>query len=190
MSLGPGLGACPTEPRDEGHAWRGAELFPLPRVGVAELGEMVDLSSVVGGKRGVHRMLQDINDCTRSLNWLSSTEFQAPRRALGRAGRVRLEGARGEVLRRVAGLCEERGPCCRDVTPKEAFQELLRGRGLYQTETAYATLAAYKHGAVSMPEDANSAPRVVDILPDSAQQYLVGLRRRCCGGTPWQWSGS
>ena len=81
-------------------------------------------------------------------------------------------------MRRIAGLCEERGPCCRDITPKEAYHELLRGRGLYQTETAYATLAAYKHGAVSMPEDANNAPRVMDILPDSAQQYLVGLEEK------------
>ncbi|CAK0810365.1 unnamed protein product, partial [Prorocentrum cordatum] len=60
-----------------------------------------------------------------------------------------------------------------DLSPKEAFQGLLRGRGVYDTETAYTTLAPYQRGAVSLPCDVSTAPAVGTLVTGRALEYLV-----------------
>ncbi|CAK0908464.1 unnamed protein product, partial [Prorocentrum cordatum] len=55
----------------------------------------------------------------------------------------------------------------------EAFQGLLRGRGVYDAETAYTTLAPYQRGAASLPSDVSSAPAAGSLVTGRALEYLV-----------------
>ncbi|CAK0852231.1 unnamed protein product [Prorocentrum cordatum] len=48
-----------------------------------------------------------------------------------------------------------------------------KGRGVYDTETAYATLAPYQRGAVSLPCDVSTAPAVGTLVTGRALEYLV-----------------
>ncbi|CAK0862261.1 unnamed protein product [Prorocentrum cordatum] len=48
-----------------------------------------------------------------------------------------------------------------------------KGRGVYDTETAYTTLAPYQRGAVSLPCDVSTAPAVGTLVTGRALEYLV-----------------
>ena len=82
------------------------------------------------------------------------------------------------VLRRIWELCLARELPASPVEPKEAFAQLLRGRGPYTTETAYATLAAYRHGAVSLPTEVGAAPEVAGLVSGRALQYFEGMEEQ------------
>ena len=166
-----GGGAGPAAPEARGPGVGRASLFPLPHVprGLAEeLG--------LGG-RALRRAVRDANTCLDSLNWLYGGRGCCwENRSGGKpVAEVFMQQKRLEAVGRVLRLCGER-PRPPDLpSPQESLSALLRGRGVYDTQAAYSTLAAFKHGAVSLPDSVQRAPMLSEILPDSALQYLEGF---------------
>ncbi|CAK0791762.1 unnamed protein product, partial [Prorocentrum cordatum] len=145
-----------------------AAIFPLP-----------DDSSLVADfwihlqGRAQRRFVRDWRECVRSLNWLwGAGHREVARRARGDVHPYRFQLQR-EVLVRVAQGVQTYLDPPSDLSPKEAFQGLLRGRGVYDTETAYTTLAPYQRGAVSLPCDVSTAPAVGTLVTGRALEYLV-----------------
>ena len=141
----------------------GAGLFPLPPLR-APCG--VDLSEC--GVRARRRILHDANLCVKSLNWLAGPSTASSLDLLGSS--PRLAALHLEVAARVCRQCFEHRSLVPPPLPKEAFLELLRGRGLYETEAAYATLAPYKGKLVSLPGSVKEAPSLESLLPDDARR--------------------
>ena len=121
-------------------------------------------------------MARDARECLRSLNWLAGCD----RRPLLPVGQMSTDffqkgNLKQWVVERVIQHVKEHPEIPGTPEPKEAFSGLLRGRGVYDAETACANLATYKHGAVSLPDSIAEAPLLETILPDRARQYLVGF---------------
>jgi len=175
MSTGAGAGLArppPGEMRAEG-ALPSCDRnpFPLPRVGaLTELGE-----EFVAGRTG-RRLLKDVNEAVESLNWLSGA-----RRREGAAGQsiLRRELLQHAILRRVARLVADRGAEPIEFCPKEAYEGLLRGRGLYGSASACATLATFDFAKVSLPDDVKQAPFIDDVLPPNAKVVFKVLGSVC-----------
>ncbi|CAK0807139.1 unnamed protein product [Prorocentrum cordatum] len=164
---GPPVAAAAGQP-SEGLARGSAEIFPLP-----------DDSSLVAEfwihlqGRAQRRFARDWGQRVRSLNWLwGAGHREAARRAQGDVHPYRFRLQR-EVLVRIAQGVQIYLDPPSDLSPKEAFQGLLRGRGVYDTETAYTTLAPYQRGAVSLPCDVSTAPAVGTLVTGRALEYLV-----------------
>ena len=122
------------------------------------------------------RVVRSVNDTIRALNWLAGAEHRGEPIMREKATQLKANQLQSEVLSRLNHLCGERELERTNINPKDAFNELLRGRGLYESEAAYATLATYRRGAVSLPSSVVKAPLVADTLPESARVFLVSLR--------------
>ena len=63
-----------------------------------------------------------------------------------------------------------------------AFLELLKGRGVYDVDTAGMTLAPFTTvSAISMPQTTAGSPWLEDVAPGTALRYLEkGTQRMLC----------
>ena len=172
MSTGPGRGVDPPAARNNGSAGRAGDFFPVPK--------MLDQDTLVesfGGRRQAQRLMRDANECVRSLNWLAGCSRRPSRSSTTSAGHSKCQFLQEDVQSRVLQAVVDRGLPVAAPTPKEAFMGLLRGRGIYDVETAYANLATFKPGAVSLPASVQHAPQLQDILPSRAREYLEGMEQ-------------
>ena len=152
------------------------EIFPLP-----PLRQLAGVDTCGSASRLVKRALRDANACLSALNWLSGCKARSPFLfATSASTRLpqRLAAIQHEVSARICRLCWERAEVELDLSPKEALLSLLRGRGLYESTTAYSTLAAYKSSAVSLPESVKGAAMLLDLLPEGARRFLVGMEEK------------
>ena len=67
------------------------------------------------------------------------------------------------------------------IMPQVAFRELLRGRQVYDVDTASATLGSYRHDLVSLPNTAVGSPSLVEVVGDVGQSYLEDFGQRMRG---------
>ena len=165
MAKDGGLEGC--EKREVGPR-RGDELFPLRLVSQTEF-----FGEALKGSRSEHRTLHDINDVLRGLNWLAGFHDVPDQRGLQdltSKGRALQNSVRTRVQTCVASYGHGD-----DETPKEAFTKLLRGRGAYGPEAAYATLATFKNSSVSLPEDVGTAPLLLELLGHDERVQLEGF---------------
>ena len=88
--------------------------------------------------------------------------------AVGEAQRIQ-----AEVEARVVAAVDDFSDY--DATPKQqdAFQALLRGRSVYDPDSAGLSIASYTSvSSVSMPTSTASAPLLTDVAPDEAFHYM------------------
>jgi len=78
------------------------------------------------------------------------------------------------VANRLYGLAayEQHDGIDNDCTAHEAFNELVRGRSLYEGGSTAETLAPYAPGFTAMPENIDGSPEVESLLDEGSQQYL------------------
>ena len=134
-------------------------------------------SGRAGGSRAEHSLRgrrRDVNDCLSAINWCSGYKHSRggailhEGSALGEAQRIQ-----AEVEARVVAAVDDFSDY--DATPKQqdAFQALLRGRSVYDPDSAGLSIASYTSvSSVSMPTSTASAPLLTDVAPDEALHYM------------------
>ncbi len=128
--------------------------------------------SARGSRRACHRREahQDLRNSVRYLNWMAGHRGRLDRRIKFATSE------HWEMYARLEAAIAERRLCTAIPSRREAFAELLRGRGVYSE--AACNVEKYTHvDDVSLPTDLSKAPRLVDILPDEPLQYAVDLER-------------
>ena len=150
---------------------RGRKSDELFLLSMMSFDEAVSRSQKSG--RDARRFLHDTNGCRRGLNWMAgySTPALLADKLTNSTKRMELQNSvRDRVARHVLvydGLARE--------DPKEAYAKLLRGRGPYGPEAAYATLATFNNSAVSLPDSVGDAPYLVELLSEGARVRLEGF---------------
>ena len=168
MTVTSGLGGCGPRPLDR----RGnleKRLFPLPPVVVPSRmharTSCSRRSSQVDARRV--RTERDVAEVVEALNWLHD-------------GRVTDGGdapttpnfCQAECLESVRSRIRITSSGLPDVSPRAAFDALLRGRSVYTVGQAPVALASFSEGVVSLPVDLVNSPEVVDLLPGTARRFL------------------
>ena len=117
-----GSGPDPPGAQEAAGSRKGYDIFPLPAVAT--------LPTEWGSKRVQARVVRSVNDTIRALNWLAGAEHRGESIMLEKATRDKANLLQSDVLSRVSQLCAERELERADINPKDAYVELLRGRGL------------------------------------------------------------
>ena len=149
-------------------AGRPRELFPLPHVNTAR--EKLAPSARGSRQRASQaaRVNERVNELIDGLNYL----YGAGPAADGRMPSLAQEG----VLDYLHRVVQQRAPppegCA---APQEALRELLRSSAVYG---GGGTLAAYREGLVSLPDDVTGAPNAADILDTGDREMLMGFEER------------
>ena len=67
------------------------------------------------------------------------------------------------------------------IVPQVAFRELLRGRQVYDVDTASATLGSYRRDLVPLPDTAVGSPSLVKVMGDVGRRHLEDFGQRMRG---------
>ena len=112
------------------------------------------------------RVLMLANEFLSATNWLQGHRHDV----VGPARTDAHEAIRARAYDLAGSMVE-----CLDAhreSDDAALHALLKGRSVYQTETAHTTLRSFKESLVSVPEDNWDAPALVDVLPREDSIYL------------------
>ena len=142
------------------------QYFPVPPV------EQLDFDISAGLSRREKLQVKRLtNDAIESLNWMHGARWREAGRAQPRlATAEKVAGLRRDTQRRaqLAGFGWRR-PSGAD-SSQRALPQLLRGHGRY-AETR-ANLASFAHDRLSIPDDVRQSPRISQLLPDTANNFL------------------
>ena len=108
-----------------------------------------------------------INDCLRALNWMASgstaSSVYSDSNAMQRETVARVQRV---VERWKLGQDAPSGGAC--------LREVLRGRGLYASDSPAANVAPFQSSRVSLPADVVECPNLLDLLSDETREKLQG----------------
>jgi len=146
---------------------------------------LVKTTSLPGRKRRqrvarLNRAIFDVNACIWGLNWLSGTHSWGSPSTGAMANKythMQVTAVQSEVVARIEHLVSDRVRPADAPSPEAAFRELLRGKALYGTDLADTNLAPYQFEIMSLPDDVNSSPDLVDLLPPDARRYLERMNQ-------------
>ena len=138
------------------------KLFPLPRLPDIRSGG--GLPQGREGGRLARRARRDFNDVVDALNWFANREHTGDKPNFDQQ----------RVHARILDLVADSMPPLETAipSPRAAFSELLHGRSVYD-ESAGRNIGRLRNvGQISLPKTAVEGPRLSEIAPAHARQYL------------------
>ncbi|CAK0801338.1 unnamed protein product, partial [Prorocentrum cordatum] len=143
------------------------QYFPVPLV------EQLDFDIGAGlPRRGKLRVKRPTNDAIEGLNWMRGARWREAGPSKPRLVTAeKVAGLRRDAQRRAQlAAAGWRRPSSAGPSQR-AFPQLLRGHGPYGAETR-ANLASFAHYRLSIPGDVRLAPRIDQLLPDTARNFM------------------
>ena len=143
-------------------------LFPLPRVPLPS--KVASRGHAAQTWRENRRRVELVNGAVDACNWLAGYEHGT------KAARPPDE-MQGDVLCRFDGLCrlveqpKQDNPAS---SAREDFEELLRGRSAYGAASVNPVLASFRQSALSLPENSESSPCILELLSERGRRYVEG----------------
>ena len=151
------------------------QVFPLHRVPQVQAGRR-DVGTSYRQTVAARRRLKDINGVLESLNWCAG--FPTPANSKSAREQSSADGQASAEARAAAGV-DDFLNCDAIPSQRAAFLELLKGRGVYDVDTAGLSLASFTTvSAISMPTSTAGSPWLEDVAPSPSLHYLEkGMQR-------------